>query len=156
MKLAKFATLILIGCLLGYRTVTAVPNLAICNLQTINQAIPPRIFAEQTIDGPTQAVLLTRFLHNKVGIFLNEMTRCYFNLLDPNFIVQITGILGLVLILVAIYRLIKIKQFLLLTFFIYPLLSIFTNSGFLTLTKFILWTFAVAGAIILMKINEKT
>lgn len=62
------------------------PDLPVCNLTTAKQAIPPRIFAEQTIDGIGQPIILTRFLHNKFGIFGSEFTRCYFYSLDPNFI----------------------------------------------------------------------
>ena len=79
----------------------------ICNFATAKNAIAPRIFAEQTIDGPDQNVLITRILHNKAGIFLSEFGRCYFNVIDPSFIYQSTGIFGVAASFYLMYRIIK-------------------------------------------------
>lgn len=155
MKLARITILILIMVLLGYQAAQTRSNLPVCNLQTIGQVLPLRIFAEQTIDGSYQPVLLTRFFHNKVGIFLNEFARCYFNVFDLNFVAGSIGFLGLLLILVALYQLIITKKFIFLgVFLITPLFSILALPGFLKITNFIFWTFAVWGAIILLKINK--
>lgn len=79
----------------------------ICNLSTAKNAIGPRIFAEQTIDGQDQHVLITRTLHNKAGIFLSEFGRCYFNFINPNFIYKSTGIFGIAAWFYFVYRIIK-------------------------------------------------
>ncbi|OGD93653.1 hypothetical protein A2697_01555 [Candidatus Curtissbacteria bacterium RIFCSPHIGHO2_01_FULL_41_44] len=79
-------------------------DLPICNIETATLAITPRIFAEQTIDGQNQPVLVTRILHNKAGIFAQEAGRCYFNTLDPNFIASSTTLLGLIFWLYFVYR----------------------------------------------------
>lgn len=85
----------------------------ICNLKTAKQAIEPRIFAEQTIDGPKQPIILTRFLHNKFGIFGSEFTRCYFFSLDPNFVYQSTSI-GIIFWLYFAYTVLTRKMIILL------------------------------------------
>ncbi|MBI2599052.1 hypothetical protein HYW40_02445 [Candidatus Curtissbacteria bacterium] len=87
-----------------------IPSLPICNLQTAKQAIPPRIFAEQTIDGSSQAIFLTRFLHNKAGILASELGRCYANVLDPNFLSQALTPLGLIFILYFIYQILAERK----------------------------------------------
>ncbi len=83
-----------------------------CNYKTALQALPPRIFFEQTIDGPDQPVLVTRFLHNKVGIFGSEFARCYFNAFDPILIYNSTRLLGLLGWLYFIYNIIVKKHYL--------------------------------------------
>ncbi len=88
-----------------------------CNLTTATQALPPRIFFEQTIDGP-QPVLLTRFLHNKIGIFLSESGRCYLNVIDPIFVFDSVGILGLIAWLYFVYRITLNKQWFLIFLFL--------------------------------------
>lgn len=91
-------------------------SLPICNLDTAKQAIPPRIFVEQTIDGKTQNIPYTRFLHNKIGIYASEFSRCYFSIFDPNFIYHTVGIVGIITWLYFVYQIIQRR--------LYPLLFI--------------------------------
>lgn len=76
----------------------------VCNIDTAKQAVPPRLFAEITLDSNTQSTLVTRFLHNKAGIFLSEFQRCYFQSLDLNYLNEILGVLGILGYLYFIYR----------------------------------------------------
>lgn len=75
-----------------------------CDLITAKIALPARTFAESTIDGRDQPVLITRFFHNKVTIIASELGRCYFNFFDPNLIVASASILGLFPWLYFAYR----------------------------------------------------
>ncbi|MDP2633021.1 MAG: hypothetical protein Q8P25_04870, partial [Candidatus Curtissbacteria bacterium] len=100
-------------------------DLPICNFTTAKQAIAPRIFAEQTIDGNKQPILQTRFLHNKFGILGSEFTRCYFFSFDPNFIYYSTGI-GIVFWVYFFYVSATKKLYIPLSFFlIIPALPFF-------------------------------
>lgn len=121
-----------------------------CNVSTAKQAIAPRIFAEQTIDGPRQPPLVTRFLHNKLGIFASEFGRCYFNALDPNFIYKSVGILGLFFWTYFIYQ-IAIKKLWpgILVFLTLPLLPFFSLP--IIITVYVNKIFAIIGLIILIK-----
>ena len=65
-----------------------------CNIRTSTQIIPPKIWYEQAIDGSSQNRLLTRFLHNKAGIFTNALSGCYLDFVSPVFIYQSVGFLG--------------------------------------------------------------
>ncbi|MDO8487455.1 MAG: hypothetical protein Q7S45_04125 [Candidatus Curtissbacteria bacterium] len=104
-------------------SVRANASLPICNLDTAKQAIPPRIFAEQTIDGRDQNITLTRFLHNKIGIYASEFSRCYANVFDPNFIYHTVGIVGIITWLYFVYQIIQRKYyFLLIVLLALPLL----------------------------------
>lgn len=71
-------------------------DLPTCNLTTIKDALPARIFAEQTIDGSSQLIIVTRIFHNKLTIFTSEAARCYFNSFDLNFLYQSTSPIGLI------------------------------------------------------------
>jgi len=75
-----------------------------CNIRTSLQIIPPKIWYEQAIDGPFQNRLLTRVLHNKAGIFINEVSGCYMNHLSPVFIYQVTGLFGVFFWIYFTYR----------------------------------------------------
>lgn len=100
-------------------------DLPICNFTTAKQAIAPRIFAEQTIDGSSQPIVMTRFLHNKFGILGSEFTRCYFYSFDPNFIYHSTGI-GIIFWLYFFYASAIKKLIIPLSFFlIIPALPFF-------------------------------
>ena len=100
-------------------------DLPVCNLTTAKQAIAPRIFAEQTIDGLNQPILLTRFLHNKFGILGSEFARCYFYSLDPNFIYHSIGV-GIVFWLYFFYFSATRKLYIPISFFlIIPALPFF-------------------------------
>lgn len=128
---------------------TAGPSLPICNLQTATQALSVRIFAEQTIDGQNQPILLTRFVHNKLGIYTSELSRCYFNALDPNFIYQAVGIFGLFGFLYFIYTSFDRKKIYLITLFlVIPALPIFYPSTFTV--NIVYKIFAIMGLSLLL------
>lgn len=125
------------------------PSLSICNIATAKQAIPPRIFAEQTIDGSTQAIFLTRFLHNKAGILASEFGRCYASILDPNFLYQALTPLGLVFILYFIYTVLTQRKIILaISFAIVPLAAIFNAPAALIVIIYKL--FAIIGLTFLL------
>jgi len=119
----------------------------ICNLATARNALAPRIFAEQTIDGPGQLVLITRIFHNKIGILLSEFGKCYFNLLDPNFIYGSTGILGIVPWFYFAYQIFKRKIFLPIVIFILAPIAPFFYFP-VSLIAYIHKVFAIIGVVI--------
>lgn len=103
-------------------------SLPICNLDTAKQAIPPRIFAEQTIDGKGQNIPFTRFLHNKIGIYASEFSRCYLGVFDLNFIYHTVGIVGIITWLYFVYQIIQKR--------LYPLLFILLALPLLPFLRF--------------------
>ena len=107
------------------------PQLPVCNYQSANQAIPVRIFFEQTIDGKDQPILLTRFLHNKIGIYGSEFGKCYFNFFDPVLIYHTIGLLGLFFWLFLLYQIVTNGKWnylpIVLILPILPLLNIFPS-----------------------------
>lgn len=125
-------------------------SLPVCNLKTALQNLPPRIFAEQTIDGPDQPVLLTRFFHNKAVIFTQEFTRCYFYSLDPNFIYKSVGFIGIVAWLNFVYQIASSKKiFLLIFFLVIPILPfIYLSSDYVAYSHKV---FAIIGLTFLLK-----
>ena len=127
-----------------------------CNLDTIKQAMPVRIFSESKIDGSKQSVIVTRFLHNKVGIFLSEFSKCYFGILDPRFIFDSTSIFGLVFLVYFFYKMISFKIFpLILSVLVIPIISIFKLPLIIAIVSFKI--FAIIGLVVfvnhLNKIN---
>lgn len=118
--------------------------LPICNIATVKQALPPVIFFETTIDGPKQPIFVTRFLHNKIGIYSSEATKCYFNAFDFIFIDNSISIVGLVGILVFAYKSIIKKYYWLLVLLLFlPFLPFFTNSDRLLILAYKI--FAIIG-----------
>lgn len=118
-----------------------------CNIKTAKQAIAPRIFAEQTIDGKNQPIIFTRFVHNKIGVFLSEFARCYFLALDPNFIQKTTGI-GIIFWLYFVYFILIQKLYIaLLIFLSIPLLPFFQLP--LVIVSYAHKIFAIIGLIFL-------
>ena len=83
-----------------------------CRRQNASLAIAPRIHYEQSIDGKNQPIEITRFFHNKIGVFGNELANCYFDVLSPVLMFQITGIFGLLSILFLLYFLANNKNYL--------------------------------------------
>ena len=65
-----------------------------CDIDTASLAIPPRIWSQQALDSRMQPTIITRFLHNKPGIFFSELSRCYFNFFDPSLIFHSVGLRG--------------------------------------------------------------
>lgn len=141
MKLVLFSVLSLIILL---KSTWQIP---VCNLTTAKNAVPSRIFSEQTTDGQGQNVLITRALHNKPGIFLSEFGRCYFNLLDPNFIYNSVGILGIIPWYYFVYQILKRKMFLPIGIFILaPAVPFFYFP--ISLITYIHKVFAIIGVVI--------
>lgn len=97
----KIIVLLLSLFLIWIRPVSYPPT---CNTVTAYQAIPPRLFAEITIDNNTQNTFLTRFLHNKAGIFLSEFQRCYFQSFDLNYLNELLNPLGILGYFYFVYR----------------------------------------------------
>lgn len=117
-----------------------------CNLFTAKQAIPPKIFAETTIDGKDQPPLVTRYFHNKWGIFMSEFSMCYLNIFDPVFLYKNIGILGLISLLLLVYKsVIKKRYYLIIALALVPILPFFNVS--LLLTIIILKLFAIIGIV---------
>lgn len=85
-------------------------NVEECGIRSAHQAIAPIVWYEQTIDGPGQNPIITRFFHNKIGIFVSQMTRCYFNRISPDFVFDTVGIFGLIFIFYLVYRLLTKKR----------------------------------------------
>lgn len=125
-------------------------SLAICNLETAKQAIAPRIFSEITIDGANQPVLITRFLHNKLGIFSHELARCYFATIDPNFILKSTSVIGLVTWSYFAYRIFARRVYLMLAIFVFMPIVPFINLPTLAIV-FAHKIFAIIGLVFLVK-----
>lgn len=126
----------------------------VCSYKTAIQAIPPRIFAEITIDGPGQPVLITRILHNKAGIFLSETSRCYLNAFDPNFIAASTNFVGLFTFLYFIYRVTITKNWqAALVFLLLPIIPIIADEPALIGTFHKI--FAIIGIILIARLKIK-
>lgn len=121
-----------------------------CNLSQALQALPPRIFAETHADGSHQAPLITRFIHNKPGIFLSEFSRCYLYVLDPMIIYSSTGIFGTIAWGYLIYASAVSKNWPLLTLiFTFPLLLFFNI--FQGITTYIHKLFAIIGLLFFLR-----
>ena len=86
-----------------------------CSLRMAIQALPPRIFQQTTTDASTQNTLITRFFHNKAGIFGAEFGKCYFNFFDPVLIAQNTLYIGLLPWLYLVYNLLLKKNLILIS-----------------------------------------
>ena len=96
-----------------------------CNIRTSLQAIPPRIWYEQAIDGSSQNRLLTRVLHNKAGIFINEINNCYLQILNPGFIHQAAGFFGVFFWLYFAYHaILKNQRMIILILLMLPLIPL--------------------------------
>jgi hypothetical protein len=121
-----------------------------CNVHTIFQSIPPIIFYEQTIDGKIQAPLVTRFLHNKPGIFMSQFAKCYTHNLEPLEVFTTVGIVGLFFWANFIYVVLTRKNWLLLSvFLIIPAISIFIIDQ--RITDYSYKIFAILGFIFFLK-----
>lgn len=124
-----------------------VPTPDRCDLVTAKNALPVRIFAETTIDGRDQPVLLTRFFHNKAGILAHELGRCYFNFFDLNQVVASASLFGLLPWLYFFYRLATTvsKYPVILGVFMIPALLIFVS---VTQVAYMHKVFAIIGLVI--------
>ena len=121
-----------------------------CSVPLIKNAFPPKIFFETTIDGLGQNTLITRFLHNKVGIYGSVTTKCYFDLLDPKLIYTNFGVATFMFLAMFTYQSAKQKIWLLLILFLLlPILSILGLP--LLLFVIALKIFAIIGLILKLK-----
>lgn len=123
----------------------------VCDIRTAQQAIPPKIFFEETIDGSGQNVYFTRFMHNKVGIFSHEFAMCYFNLIDFNFLTKNLNLFGLAMWLVFIYRQFIKKRYLVFVLIIPALPFFLVPAAYIVLIYKI---FAIIGLSILLKLTK--
>lgn len=119
-----------------------------CDLGIARNALPPRIFAETTIDGSDQPPVVTRFFHNKATILLNELARCYFNFFDLNFVANSTALVGLLPWLYFFYKS-SSRPFIMIPFLAFPLLPIF--SEILVPIAYIHKIFAIIGLVYFVK-----
>lgn len=76
-----------------------------CNIRSANQALTPKIWFEQTIDGKNQDPLITRFYHNKAGTLGAELSHCYLEKVSPGFFFDTSGIFGTIFLIYFIYNL---------------------------------------------------
>lgn len=108
-------------------------KLETCNIDTASNAISPILFYEQTIDGSGQNVLITRFLHNKVGIFTSQIAKCYLEYFNPVNVFLSTGIYGLMFLLYFAYKVFSQRLVLLGAVLLFPpILLILINLPYLT------------------------
>ena len=123
------------------------PKSQACDVYAAKRAIPPRIFYEQTIDGNNQPVLITRFLHNKIGIFASEVAKCYFNVIAPNAMYAGAGIFGLIFEIYLAYKLVLWKKWYILIILLLlpfaPFFNIFENQIYYMHKLFALFGLAV-------------
>ncbi len=126
---------------------TALPP---CNTDTAKQALPPRIFAEQTIDGSGQNILVTRFFHNKLGILSSEFSRCYFNVLDFNFLIKALSVIGLIGYLSFVYHILVNKKYYLIAIFILLPIIPFLKLPF-AISLIVYKIFAIIGLLFLIR-----
>ncbi len=131
-------------------TLAKTSPLPICNTDTAKLALPPRIFYEQTIDTNRQPILLTRLIHNKLGVYGSEFAHCYVSLFDFNFIYNNFSLIGLVTFLVFMYEVLTKKRYLLAAIiFLSPLIPFFKGPIIINLVIYKL--FAIIGLIFLFK-----
>lgn len=122
-----------------------------CNIKTAKQALPPRIFYEQTIDGPNQPVVLTRFIHNKIGIFGSEFGKCYLENFGLDFVYKNIGLLGLIFWLFFVYKVMSRPKYpALFCLLVLPLFSFFGLSGYILFYSYML--FAIIGLVLVLKL----
>jgi len=114
-----------------------------CNFETVRQAIAPRIFAEQTTDGKTQSVVITRFLHNKAGIIGSEVGKCYFSYIDPIFLVNTLSIFGFFSFLYFIYDLTLNRAQLTAVLVLFPFIAFYSFPSIILIIIYKL--FAIIG-----------
>lgn len=116
----KYFTVLLVSLIVLLSNPSYLP---LCNLRTARQDIPPRLFQLTTTDSPSQNPIITRFFHNKPGVFLNGTSKCYLNFFDPVIIAKNTLYFGIFGWLYAVYKMFLTKKWILIAaFFILPLI----------------------------------
>lgn len=97
-----------------------------CDFEIARQALSSVIWYEQTIDGQNQPHVVTRFLHNKAGVYLSQFGKCYFQAIDPYLLYKTVGIAGIFSIFFLTFITIDRKNYLVLTLlFLLPILPFF-------------------------------
>ena len=97
-----------------------------CDRITAMQSVAPIIWYEQTIDGQNQRHYLTRFLHNKPGVYMSHVGKCYFQAIDPFLLYKNLGIFGLTAFYYVFYFFLREKKHYFLTFaLVLPILPFF-------------------------------
>lgn len=82
-----------------------------CDYQIATNAIAPVIWYEQTTDGVNQPHFITRFLHNKPGVYMSQFSKCYFQAMDPYLLYKTIGIGGFMSVLYLIYCFIDRRKY---------------------------------------------
>lgn len=85
-----------------------------CTRTWIVTDLPHQIWEAQAADGTGAYVLFTRFLHNKLFFWGNNLLRCHLSYLSPDFLLKQFGFVLMVLFYLGIWRLLRRGQFLLL------------------------------------------
>ncbi len=108
-----------------------------CNSDIAKLAVPPVIWYEQAIDGSAQSHMITRMLHNKPGIFMNQFGKCYFQNIEPYTLYKTIGFIGMIAVFYLFYKSIDKKNYLLLTLLaVVPILPFF---GLPTISQILLY-----------------
>lgn len=138
-----------------YLIFKSIPQLKVCNINAAKMAIPPRIFFDSTIDGRAQHVLVTRFFHNKIGIFSNELGRCYFGTIEPYYLFNALGFIGLAAWLFAMFEFTLSKRWKILVIILLLPLIPFIQFGYWKIIPYTHKAISVAGFILFLKRHEK-
>lgn len=85
-----------------------------CSMALVKQDFIPVSFEQISIDGSLQKPLVTRFLHNKLGIYGQEISACYFNATEGEFLFKNIGAIGTIFFLAFYYKLIVKKRWIFL------------------------------------------
>lgn len=97
-----------------------------CDRITASLSVAPIIWYEQTIDGQKQRHYLTRFLHNKPGVYMSHVGKCYFQAIDPFLLYKNLGIVGLAAFFYIFYFFLREKKHYFLTLaLVLPILPFF-------------------------------
>lgn len=124
-----------------------------CNIKTAKQALPPRIFYEQTIDGPVQSVILTRFIHNKIGILGSEFGKCYLENFGLDFVYQHIGLIGLAFWLLFMHKVLTKARYPTLAYILFlPLVSFFGFTPYILFYSYMV--FAIIGFAQFLKVIQ--
>ena len=123
------------------------PKWPVCDIYAAQRAVKPRIFFEKAIDGKNQPVFITRFFHNKIGIFASEVAKCYFKVIEPNAMYAGAGIFGVIFEIYLAYKLVLWKKWYILIILLLlpfaPFFNIFENQIYYMHKLFALFGLAV-------------
>ena len=129
--------------------ISPIENLQTCDVNTGKIAVAPLIFNE-THEDAGQNVYLTRAVHNKLGVFSNQLFHCYFYYLDWQTIFKTTGFVALIFLIYLLVKSAAKNNFIYgVLFLIYPLIPI-TNFPILSVAYFYK-LFAIIGLVYFLK-----